>query len=93
MLYHGQMAWYRDISVAAGELDEYAEVYIVAAETNEPYDSAVFRVPETALAAGRKVYTDLLDYWVHCRDSGHWPGMHMGVCDLELPHWTLGMEK
>jgi hypothetical protein len=58
-LYHGQSAWYRDGGIAACALSADAESYIVAVETSEPHDVAVFRVAGMALAAGQCLCREL----------------------------------
>lgn len=91
-LYHGQMAFYRDGAVAAGLCDD-PDVYIIAAETNPPYDSAVFKLPPYVIDAGRVLYERLLDRWKACREVGEWPGRWQGITELQLPQWAMGDEE
>jgi exodeoxyribonuclease VIII len=78
MLYHGQLAWYTNI---------------IAVETAPPYDVGVFHVGDEALAAGRRLYTELLDTWRACTEMGKWPGRYPGIEDLRLPRWAAGVEE
>lgn len=90
LLYHGQLAWYRDGAVAAGAVSADAAVYIVAVETSEPYDCGVWLVPGVVLEAGRELYSRLLGIWVECRAAGIWPGRYPGIETYELPPWAAG---
>lgn len=92
-LYHGQSAWYGDGSVEAGVCDDDAKDYIIAAETNPPYDSAVFKLPPYVIDAGRVLYERLLDRWKACREVGEWPGRWQGITELQLPQWAMGDEE
>lgn len=87
--YHGQIAYYRDGAVAAGELDDDARCYFPVVETVEPYDSAVFEVPDYILDAGRELYQRLLDRWRSCRKLDRWPGRYPKPTQLVLPKWAF----
>jgi hypothetical protein len=45
LMYHGQMAWYLDGAIAAGELEPGARAYIIAVETTGPTTSPHSRWP------------------------------------------------
>lgn len=101
-LYHGQMAWYLDGYVRhlgvvlkddGSTWDDEPSVYIIAAETNPPYDSAVFELPPYVIDAGRVLYERLLDRWKACREVGEWPGRWPGITELQLPPWAMGDEE
>lgn len=83
MLYHGQLAWYLDGAVAASRLDEGAEVYIVAVESVEPWDTAVIRLTGGEIEEGRCLYRRLLSDLAACEQMNYWPGAWPGTTDLE----------
>ena len=87
-LYHAQLAWYRDGAVAAGMLDEDAEVSLIAVETSEPHDCAVYRLPTWVLEVGRKIYRRCLADLRVAEHTGYYPGRHPGIVDLDLPRWA-----
>jgi len=90
-LYHGQLAWYIDGAIAAGLCDRDAAVQIVAVETCEPYDAALFTLPPYVVEAGRRLCRRLLSEWVECRAAGIWPGRYPSATALHLPDWAPGM--
>ena len=77
-LYHAQMAFYADGEGADGAV-------LVAQETKEPYDSAVFMLNEDLLDAGRLIYAEALQRYADCvlnhktetpeRELIAWPGL------------------
>jgi len=88
MLYHGQLAWYRDGCFFSKLIPEDSEVYIIATETAEPYDVGVFRLGPSVLRTGRELYTSLLGYWRECERSNIWLGQYAGIQPYELPPWA-----
>ena len=85
-LYHAQMAYYMD-----GEQADRA--VIVAQETKEPYDSAVFILDSDILNEGRRIYAEALRRYADCRlayswedAKSAWPGLpeqqDLGVASL-----------
>jgi len=89
LLYHGQQSFYAEGSVHAGICDDETEDYIIAVETNEPYDCAVFQTPPYVIEEGRKLYERLIALWKACRDRDEWPGVYRGVTPLHLPQWAM----
>jgi hypothetical protein len=83
MLYHGQLALYLDGAIAAGLLDENAEVYIIAVESAEPWDVATVRLDDDEIDDGRRLYRRLLRDLAACEAMNYWPGAWPGVTDLE----------
>ena len=92
-MYHGQIAFYGDGAHAAGMTSSTLASYIIAVETVEPYDCAVFRLPPHIVEAGRRLYRSFLDNWLTCRETGLWPGRYPGMNWLDLPPWAPGMES
>jgi hypothetical protein len=91
-LYYAQLAWYHDGAIAAGRLQPDAPLpVLVAVETVEPYDVAVFRLSKITYQAGQILYRDLLRKYRDCLAADHWPGFAPRVIDLELPDWAGGM--
>lgn len=84
--YHAQWAMYLDGS----ETD--SEVFEIFVEPYAPFDVAVYRVPESVIAAGRKLYQGWLARLADCRDSGRWPGIQPDIVDVELPAWAIHEE-
>lgn len=91
-LYHGQLAYYHDGAIAAGAIPPDARLPIVlAVQTCEPYDCAVYEVAEATLGAGRTLYRGLITRLLECQAADWWPGIAPAVLPLELPPWAAGM--
>lgn len=90
-MYHGQLAYYLDGALTAGVCRPGASVYIVAVETAPPYDVGVFLMSAGEIAAGRALYTSLIDQLRSCMDSDMWPGRYPTLTPLSLPQWAEGM--
>jgi hypothetical protein len=87
MLYYGQLAWYGDGAIAAGQLARDYEVFILAVENVEPWDVGVFRVTDDDIQEGQFLYRRLLRDLTACETMDYWPGMMPDVVDLEIPTW------
>lgn len=87
LMYHGQMAMYRDGTGHKGE------VFIIAVEVEPPYDVAVFEVTDDALYAGQELYTSFLKRVKAGRDSGLWPGRYPNRTELVLPRYAYEDEE
>jgi hypothetical protein len=89
-LYHGQIAWYHDGAIASGALASHAAgpPMIVAVQTVEPYDVAVYFVSEATLEAGRALVRRLIDRLAACQAADIWPGVAPEPVWLELPRWA-----
>lgn len=91
-LYHGQLAWYHDGAVAAGQIPADAPLPIVIhVSTTEPYDVAVYRLSKYTYQAGQILYRDLLRKYADCRAADWWPGFAPDLLELDLPDWARGM--
>ena len=91
--YHGQIAFYLDGLTESGR-SVAPEPLMVVVESDEPYDVAVFTVPEEELETGRCMYRRLLHRLKDCTEADSWPG----VCNeeplpLALPVWAFNEEN
>ena len=91
MLYFGQLAWYGDGAIVAGRIPRDAALpYIVAAQSDEPYDVAVYQLSPEAMIAGRTLYCRLLQRLLQCTEANWWPGVAPDLEYLSLPPWAEG---
>jgi hypothetical protein len=89
--YHAQMAFYKAGLVANGV--HPARVVLIAAQSVEPYDVAVYGLTAEHLAAGHALCAKWLDMVEECTERNVWPGVAAGeVLDLDLPNWAMGDE-
>jgi hypothetical protein len=80
--YHAQLAFY------TWNLD--VDCYIIAVTKEEPYDVVVYRLPDEALQAGRRLCRRWLDRVAECEAADHWPGIGGDqINELQLPTWAL----
>jgi exodeoxyribonuclease VIII len=86
--YHIQFAIYADGFRALTGEDPL--VVVLAVENGEPWEPAVFRVPEEVLDRGREDYLELLDVLDECERTGTWPPAADDELDLALPAWAMG---
>jgi hypothetical protein len=91
--YHGQLAWYLHGAETVGLLHDDAEVYLLAAETSEPYDCGALRVLPCVLDSGDRLWRRLLGLWLACRETGLWPGRYPALGALDLPRWARDGEE
>lgn len=90
-LYHGQAAWYLDGAIESGVAAKDAKFLFVAVESVEPFDCALFVLPDYVIEAGRSLYKRLLSMFVSCKEADIWPGMYPSPEPLDLPNWADGM--
>lgn len=83
--YPMQLAFYRDALRAAGE-DLPVEIWAV--QSREPFDVAVYRMPDDALAFGASQYEAAIDRLVECHARGDWPGVAPERITFKLPAWA-----
>ena len=91
LLYHGQLAWYHDGAVVAGKVPGDTRPYIVAVDSDEPYDVAAYQLGADALAVGRALYRALLRKLLDCTAADWWPGCAPDLQQLSLPQWGDGV--
>jgi len=85
--YHFQLSLYAD-AVAAADLGP-REVKIAAVANKEPFDGAIYRLPEELLSVGREQYEMALDRLIECRKAKAWPGFaESEELTLRLPYWA-----
>ena len=88
-LYHGQLAFYLDGAVCAGKIEEGCPSYIIAAQSDEPYDVSAFQTAVETIDAGRALYRSLLRRLVQCTEADFWPGCCPDLTPLFLPKWAV----
>jgi hypothetical protein len=85
--YHVQMAFY---SAALEALGIHVPVKLIVVQNVEPFDVAVYNVPDDVIIAGEQIFESALDRLIECRSSGVWPGIaHNEELTLHLPAWAL----
>jgi hypothetical protein len=82
--YHAQLAWYLDGLEAAGYLRP-REAFLIAVETREPYQVVTYRLCDSELEAGRRLYRSWFEQLRVCEESNAWPGYAQCVVDVEAP--------
>jgi len=85
--YHGQGAFYQ--AGLAAVIGEELPYLLIAVEKAQPHVVQIHELKGAALAAGRDLYTRLLDRWWECREANRWPGYADGPVELELPRWAF----
>jgi len=85
--YHRQHALYLD---GAAELagDTFDDFVFIAVESRPPYAVAIYRLPATAVEAGRHQLAGLLEQYQRCIQTGNYPAYPVDVVDLDLPAWA-----
>lgn len=81
-----QLAFYGDAVASAGF--GALPTVIIAAQSVEPYDVAVFDIPEDQLQTGRTQYEAALDRLIECQRADVWPGIAPERQELRLPAWA-----
>lgn len=87
-LYHGQLAWYHDGATLARKIQGDVPPYVIAVESDEPFDVGCYQLTPETLAAGRALYRSLLRRLEQCLAADYWPGVAPDLMPLELPAWT-----
>jgi hypothetical protein len=62
---------------------------IVAVEPVAPFDVAVYRLSDDALAFVGEELDELLELLVHCRAEKTWPGTFSKEQELDVPRWAM----
>lgn len=92
LLYHVKCGWYQiGVREITGAKD-YLPVYVVAVETDPPFDVQVFEYDAEALAIGRDMAMNIAKQYRACEKSGRYPGRCEDVTTLRLPEWMIEQE-
>lgn len=83
--YHIQMAWY---FAGARECGLTPEVYIIAVESEAPYDTVVYGCDEEWMERGMKEAAAALDAFELAQKSGDFQGIAEDVRIIALPTWA-----
>ena len=88
LLYHGQVAYYADGLVATGyKVDDHPAM--IVAESESPFDVAVYALKPEFIEYGRTVYKRLLWKLAECQRLSRWPGVGSEKeLSLGLPAWA-----
>lgn len=85
--HHLQMALY---SAALASVGVHLPVKLIAAQNQEPFDCAVYAVPDEVLVIGEQLYEAALDKVAACQRTGAWPGVAWDAeLVLKLPAWAV----
>jgi hypothetical protein len=87
-LYHAQLAFYHDGAAAERKIDGTTPPYVIAVQSAEPYDVAVFQYDPSTIDAGRALYRSLLHKLIQCTEADFWPGCAPDLNQLMLPPWA-----
>jgi hypothetical protein len=68
-----QAAYYLDLYNDSFPKDQKSQFVIFAVEKNPPYPVVTHVLDEAAIVRGRTEYLDLLNLYVKCQASNHWP--------------------
>jgi hypothetical protein len=87
--YHVQSAIYQDAyEWATGKPLKCFK--IIATEERLPHAVMVYRLDDTAIAEGRRVYIEALNLYAQCLETGHWPAYECSDDELiGLPEWVV----
>jgi exodeoxyribonuclease VIII len=88
--YAGQVAFYHDGAARQRLIPGDVPPYLIAPQTSEPYDVAVFQLAPETLEAGRRQYRTLLRRLALCIEADYWPGVAPDLVPLSLPPWAEG---
>lgn len=85
--YHQQAAWYLDGVTALGLADNPVFIFVFQEKT-APYVVTVTELDAVSLRYGRHYNRQAIDRYVHCRETGHWPGYSEQIESTPLPYWV-----
>jgi hypothetical protein len=69
------------------------EVWLIVAETCEPYDVAAWRVPAIAIDGGLETAVRIATEYRACERAGVFPGVQSDDVELPLPPWYVGPQN
>jgi hypothetical protein len=85
--YDLQAAWYSWGYTLASGLPVEAFVF-AAVESGYPHPSGAYILDAVDLEAARDECDELIDLYVSCMKSGHWPAYQTSIQQLSLPRWA-----
>lgn len=87
--YHVQAAFYSDVYLwATGKT--LGSFRLLAIEQDAPNACRVYRLDETALQEGRRLYREDLNTYAACMKSNNWPAYECSDDDIiSLPEWRI----
>ena len=88
--YHMQAPWYLDLVKGVGMSDDPQFLFVVQEKT-PPYLVTVIEYDDLALAEGRRRNREAITTYLHCRETGQWPGYHDNddAVTISLPLWAF----
>lgn len=86
--YHCQLAHYRSGAIACGLTRPGVRARIVAVESSEPHDAAIYELDDETMTAGDEDVARLLARVRECIDTNLWPGRYTDPQTLALPGWV-----
>jgi hypothetical protein len=81
--YPGQLGHYG--AAWAAETGDIADLYIIAVESDDPHDVAVYQIDHVATHAGLQRRRRYLDTLAECQRTGRWPGQVPDLYPLDIP--------
>lgn len=89
--YHGKLGWYAEgLNEITGNIPS---CYLIAQESNPPYDVVVLHVPPHVIAQGRKEAQELAMRWRVAVATGTYQGVAPDVLEYERPAWAAGGDE
>lgn len=82
--YQSKMSFYHDGATAARLIDGKHRPYIIAVQSDEPYDVVCYQLTQDAMLYGRDFYRSLLRRLLECTEANHWPGVAPDLQELGI---------
>jgi hypothetical protein len=82
MAYHSQAIWYADGAELAGHGERVP--FLVAVENSAPFAVQVYRLTDSDIRDGRRLYNEWLDVVLRCEEAGDWPAYSDAVLPLNV---------
>ena len=87
--YHQQADWYLSGLKALGLAGEFDPSFVfVFQETTPPYVPQIITPDERAMEIAADLNRRAIDLYVHCTNTGRWPGYSDGPLTMPLPSWV-----
>jgi len=88
--YHTAAAHYLEAAANVGlPCDEFV---FVAVENFAPYEAALYRLEYESLEIGGRLLDRYREEYLHCTETGIWPGYAAAAQGINLPNWYLRNE-